>query len=151
MPCVCVCVCACTHVLCSVMSDSATPQAVASWVPLSMKFSRQEYWSEQPFPIPGDLSNPGNERVSLLSLALAGKFFTTALAVLRPKTLGQDLLLLFSHKVVSDSQRPHGLQPTKATLSTGLPQVRVLAWAAISFSKVGLLLLLLLLSRFSRV
>ena len=27
--------------------------------PLSMGFSRQEYWSELPFPSPGDLSDPG--------------------------------------------------------------------------------------------
>ena len=34
---------------------------VACQVPLSMEFSRQEYWSEQPFPSPGDLSDPGVE------------------------------------------------------------------------------------------
>ena len=28
-------------------------------LPLSMEFSRQEYWSGVPFPSPGDLSNPG--------------------------------------------------------------------------------------------
>ena len=27
--------------------------------PLSMRFSRQEYWSGLPFPSPGDLPNPG--------------------------------------------------------------------------------------------
>ena len=32
--------------------------------PLSMEFSRQEYWSGLPFPSPGDLSNPGIERRS---------------------------------------------------------------------------------------
>ena len=30
-------------------------------VPLSMEFSRQKYWSGQPFPSPGDLPNPGIE------------------------------------------------------------------------------------------
>ena len=34
--------------------------------PLSMGFSRQEYWSGLPFPIPGDLANPGNELLCLL-------------------------------------------------------------------------------------
>ena len=32
---------------------------VAHQIPLSMGFSRQEYWSGLPFPSPGDLSNPG--------------------------------------------------------------------------------------------
>ena len=35
---------------------------VAHHTPLSMKFSRQEYWSEKPFPSPTDLPNPGIER-----------------------------------------------------------------------------------------
>ena len=37
----------------------ATPWTVARQAPLSMGFSRQEYWSGQPFPSPGDLPNPG--------------------------------------------------------------------------------------------
>ena len=37
----------------------ATPRAVACQVPLSIEFSRQEYWSGLPFPSPGDLSDPG--------------------------------------------------------------------------------------------
>ena len=36
----------------SVMSDSATPWTVARQVPLSMEFSRQEYWIDLPFPSP---------------------------------------------------------------------------------------------------
>ena len=57
------------------MSDSfAAPRTVARQVPLSMGFSRQEYWSGLPFPTPGDLSNPG---IKLVSPALAGGFFTT--------------------------------------------------------------------------
>ena len=48
-------------VSCSVMSDSVTPQTVAHQVPLSMGFSRQEYWSRLPFPSPGDLPNSGIE------------------------------------------------------------------------------------------
>ena len=39
----------------------ATPWAVAHQAPLSTEFSRQEYWSEVPFPAPGDLPNPGIE------------------------------------------------------------------------------------------
>ena len=37
----------------------ATPWTVAYQAPLSMGFSRQEYWSGLPFPSPGDLPNPG--------------------------------------------------------------------------------------------
>ena len=55
----------------------ATPYTVACQAPLSMGFSRQEYWSGLPFPSPGDLSDPGIESVSLAFLALAGGFFTT--------------------------------------------------------------------------
>ena len=42
----------------------ATP-CVVGQAPLSMGFSRQEYWSELLFPSPGDLSNPGVEPRSL--------------------------------------------------------------------------------------
>ena len=38
-----------------------TPSTVARQAPLSMGFSRQEYWSGLPFPTPGDLPNPGIE------------------------------------------------------------------------------------------
>ena len=60
----------------SVMSDSATLQIVAHQVPLSMGFSRQEYWSGLPYPPPEDLPDPRIELVSLMSSALAGRFFT---------------------------------------------------------------------------
>ena len=43
----------------SVMSDSATLWTVANQAPPSMGFSRQEYWSELPFPSPGELPDPG--------------------------------------------------------------------------------------------
>ena len=45
----------------SVMSDSATLWTVARQAPLSMEFSRREYWSGLPFSSPGDLPNPGIE------------------------------------------------------------------------------------------
>ena len=40
---------------------SLTPQTVACQSPLSMGFSRPEYWSRLPFPSPRDLSDPGIE------------------------------------------------------------------------------------------
>ena len=55
----------------------ATPWTVAYQGPLSMGFSRQEYWSGLPFPAPEDLHNPGIKPASLVSPALAGRFFTT--------------------------------------------------------------------------
>ena len=55
---------------------------VTSWTPahqapLSVEFSRQEYWSGLPFPPPGDRPNPGMEPKSPASPALAGGFFMT--------------------------------------------------------------------------
>ena len=41
-----------------------TPWTVACQAPLSMAFSRQEYWSGLPVPSPGDLPNPGIESES---------------------------------------------------------------------------------------
>ena len=62
---------------CSVLFDSLQPHElyVACQTPLSMGFSRQEYWSGLPLPSPGDLPNPGIELVSAASPALAGRFF----------------------------------------------------------------------------
>ena len=47
------------------MSDSVTPWTVAGQAPLSMGFSRQEYWIGLPFPTPGDLPDPGIEPMFL--------------------------------------------------------------------------------------
>ena len=71
--CVCVCVCVPSHVRLFV-----TPWSVTCQDPLSMKFSRQEYWSGLPFPTLGDFPNPWIKLAFLLdSPALAGGFFTT--------------------------------------------------------------------------
>ena len=56
----------------------ATLWTVACRAPLSMGFSRQEYWSGLPLPTPGDLPDPGIEPASLASPVFAGRFFTTA-------------------------------------------------------------------------
>ena len=53
--------------MCSVMSDSATPQIIAHQAPLSVEFPRQDYWSGLPFPTPGDLPDQGsNQSLSCL-------------------------------------------------------------------------------------
>ena len=73
--CVCVCarVCACTPALGAqsylTVCDSC---AVARQGPLSMGFSRQEYWIWLPFPPPGDRPHPGIKAVSLVSSTPAG-------------------------------------------------------------------------------
>ena len=63
---------------------SATLWTVAPQARLSMGFFRQEYWSGLPFPSPGDLPNAGIEPPSLVSPALAGRFFTTSVAEENP-------------------------------------------------------------------
>ena len=60
----------------SVMSDSLTPWTVAYQAPLSMGFSKEEYWRGLPCPPPGDLPDPGIELTSLASPALVGEFST---------------------------------------------------------------------------
>ena len=55
-----------------------TQWTVAYQAPVTMGFSRPEYWSGVPFPTPGALPNPGIEPVSLMSPALVGGFFTTS-------------------------------------------------------------------------
>ena len=59
--------------MCALLCLTAIPWTVAHQAPLSMGFSRQEYWSGLPFPSPGDLPNPGIKPVSPAS---AEGFFT---------------------------------------------------------------------------
>ena len=53
-----------------------TSWTVAHQTPLSMGFSRQDYWSGLPCPLLGDLPDPGIVPMSLVSPALVGRFFT---------------------------------------------------------------------------
>ena len=70
-------------VLCAVLSRFSrvwlfvTPWTIAHQASLSVGFPRQKYWSELPFPSPGYLPDPGIKSESLISPALAGRFFTT--------------------------------------------------------------------------
>ena len=79
---------------CSAASDPATPWTVALQAPLSMGFSRQEYWSGVPFPSPGDLPDPEAEPESLKSPALASGFFNTAPSGKLTAELNRSLLYL---------------------------------------------------------
>ena len=56
----------------------ATLWTTALQAPLSVRFSRQEYWGGLPCPPPGDLPNPGIKLASLMSPALADRLFTTS-------------------------------------------------------------------------
>ena len=92
---------------------------IACQVPLSMGFSRQEYWSRLPFPPPGDLPNPRIKPASPGSPASAGRFFTTGAA----KSL-QSCSTLCDPIDGSPSGFP----------IPGILQARTLEWVAISFS-----------------
>ena len=73
----------------------ATPWTVAHQAPLSMGFSQQEFWSELPFPPPGDPPDPGITLQSLASPVLAGWFFFLPLAPPgKPRKYGQEKLFL---------------------------------------------------------
>ena len=71
-----------------------TPWTVAHQAPLSMGFSRQEYWSALPFHPPGNLPDPEMKPASLVSPALAGRFFTTV----PPGKLPTCVVIINSHK-----------------------------------------------------
>ena len=73
-PVLCYTCCAKSFQSCPALCDSMDSSPLS---PLSMGFSRQEYWSELPCPSPGDLPNPGIKLTSLMSSALAGRFLTT--------------------------------------------------------------------------
>ena len=66
-----------------------TPWTVAHQGPLSVGFSRQEYWSGLPCPPPGDLPDTGTKPTSLISPALAGGFFT-------PSTTWEALIMSYT-------------------------------------------------------
>ena len=56
------------------------PMGYSPQAPLSVGFSRLEYWSGLPCPPPGDLPDPGIKPTSPMPPALAGGFFTTSAA-----------------------------------------------------------------------
>ena len=87
----------------------ATPRTIAHQSPLSMGFSRQEYWSGLPFPPPpGDLPNPGIEPASLTSPAL----------------------VLMGRLSALGKQGPHPVCPRGSSLA---PKFQILSWPKCSF------------------
>ena len=73
----------CSHV-CMLSHALCNPWTVALQAPLSMGFSRQEYWNRLPCPPSDDLPNSGIEPVTLMSPALASRFFTTSTTLEAP-------------------------------------------------------------------
>ena len=73
----------------------ATPWTIAQQAPLSMGFSRQEYWSGLSFPPPGDLPNPRIKTVSSVAPALQADSLPMSHWG-SPKTLGVILNYSFS-------------------------------------------------------
>ena len=65
----------------------ATLLTVSLQAPLSMRFSRQEYWSGLPFPSPGDTPDPGIKPTSPASPVLAGGFFFTTESPRKPSNV----------------------------------------------------------------
>ena len=93
---------------------AVTAWTIACQPPLSMAFSRKEYWSGLPFPFPGDLpgseTEPGSPAWQAASLPseLPGKPFSS---------------VQFSRSVMSNTWWPHGLQHTRLPCPSPTPRV----------------------------
>ena len=93
-----------------------TPQTVADQAPLSMWFSRQEYWSGLLFLSP----------------------YIYVCVYIDINIYIYEIVLCFSCSVVPDPLWPHGLQPTRLLCPWNFPS-RILEWVAISFSILEIL------------
>ena len=84
------------------MSNSCDPWTVAGQAPLSMGFSRQEYWRGLSFPSPGHLPEPG---IKPGSPALqADSLLTELQGTLSGSTLSELLILILVSSVIKTSQ-----------------------------------------------
>ena len=82
----------------SAVSNFVTLWTVACQAPLSMEFSRQEYWRGLPFPPPGDRPDPGIVLVSPASPAPAGKFLYHCTTWEAPRNKSDTDLIKFTNK-----------------------------------------------------
>ena len=71
------CIHICVLYVCVVVLSCLTIWSVACQDPLSMEFFKKEYLSELPFPLSGDVLNPGVEPMFPVSPILAFRFFAT--------------------------------------------------------------------------
>ena len=101
------CVDSCVRVLIPVLLF-ASPWTVAHQAPLSVEFSRQEYWSGLPFSTPRDLPSP---RIEPTFSALADRFFITEshlssnLGTLQPESCSCSILITNKLSSISPSPR----------------------------------------------
>ena len=93
----------------------ATPWTVAHQAPLSMGFSRQEYWSGLPFPSPGDLPNPG----------IKPRCPSLQADALTSEPPGKPLIILVSRYIIGASQVAQRLKHLPAMRETW---VQSLCW-----------------------
>ena len=101
--------------------------AVGHQAPLSMGFSRQEYWSRLPCPPPGDLPDPGIKPESLMLPTEAGRFFTIGPPGKSEGLVTQSCLTLCD---------PVDCSPPGSAVH-GIFQARILELVAILFSSVS--------------
>ena len=94
---------------------------IAHQAPLSMKFSKQEYWSGLPFPPPGDLLNPLIKPASPEFPALASRFFTTVSPIYLVNSSGK-FVVVQSHSCVQFFPT-HGLQHARLPCPSLYPGV----------------------------
>ena len=121
-------------VSCSVLSDFLWPPwTVAHQNPLSMEFSKQEYWSGLPFPSPGDLPDPGIElrssalQAASLSSEPPGKPLNGSRRWQIPAAAAKSLQSCPTLCDPIDCSPPGSPVP-------GILQAKTLEWVAISFS-----------------
>ena len=109
----------CQTVTRSIVSDSATPWTIACQAPLSVVFSKQEYWIELPFPSPGDLPDPGT--LSLLIYFIISSVTQLCPTLSNPRTAAHQASLSISNsqsllKLVS-------IQPSHALSAPSPPSI----------------------------
>ena len=104
------CVCVCVWSSSSCIQRFATPWAVALQAPLSMRFSRQEYWRGLPCPSPGDLSDPGIKPASLYSCCIADSLHWATRKPPTPRLRNVNKLAQVIHRFLNH-QIPHFLPP----------------------------------------
>ena len=119
-----------TYVCMHTISLHSCPHLMTLWTVahealLSMGFSRQGYWSGFSCPPPGDLPDPGIEPKSLMSPALADRFFTTS-ATQEAQVLAAQSCLTLCNPMICN---------LPGSSVYGILQERILKWVAIPFSR----------------
>ena len=104
--------------------NSVTLRIVTYQAPLSMEFSRSEYWSGKPMPSAGDLFDPGIEP----------SFPALPVDSLPAKLPGKPSKQSESYSVLSDFVTPWTVACQGSSIH-GILQARILEWVAIPFSR----------------